>query len=136
MLNSFRSNLNCSKCCRVAFTLFAPEIKVGFGGRKRSAIGATMSCLKSVCELADAPPHHLGSKTYVIKRGDVIYGVQICKSELKVNGKRQMLCGLQTLRTPNFARALKWMEKNWTWINDYSSPAKRTQTEHEFNSSC
>ena len=58
-----------------------------------------MSCLKSVCELADAPPHHLGSPTFVIKRGDVIYGVQLDKSE--VNGKKQMLCGLQTLRTPN-----------------------------------
>ena len=95
---------------RVSLSVFIPEIQAGLVEGKRSAIGATMSCLKSVCELADAPPHHLGSKTYVIKRGDVIYGVQICKSELKVNGKRQMLCGLQTLRTPNFARALKGVD--------------------------
>ena len=61
--------------------------KLDLSEGKRSAIGAKMSCQASVSEPSDAPPHHLGSGTFVFKSGEVIYQYSCEKVNVKLMEK-------------------------------------------------
>jgi hypothetical protein len=107
--------------------------KLDLAEGKRSAIGATMSCLTSVREPADAPPHHLGSGTFVFKRGEVIYQYSctavnvklmekdICYADFPIEDHKQykflstanrmlLINSSPEPCTPNFARAIQGVD--------------------------